>query len=79
MGEGNLVIRILSDPPSSLYIRVDGAALDRAGADQRHLDGQVVDVSRPHPGQDLHLGPALDLEDPGGLGPLDHCEDLLVV
>ncbi|TCO12955.1 hypothetical protein EV644_12479 [Kribbella orskensis] len=30
---------------------VDGAALDRAGADERDLAGQVVEAARPQPGR----------------------------
>ena len=58
---------------------MDGAALDRAGPDERHLDGQVVEVLRPRARQHLHLRAALDLEDPGRLGGADPPVDLLVV
>ena len=33
------------------------------GADDGDLDHQVIEIARPHPGQEVHLGPALDLED----------------
>ena len=42
---------------------MDHVALDRAGADDRHLDHQVVEVARLEARQHGHLGPALDLED----------------
>ena len=43
---------------------MDGAALDRARPDERHLDDEVVEPSRLQPGERLHLGAALDLETP---------------
>ena len=58
---------------------MDRAALDRPRADQRHLDDDVVDVARLGPRQHLHLRPALDLEDAGGLGGADRFEGLGVV
>ena len=56
--------------------RVDGVALDRARPDDRDLDHQVVEALRPRLGERLHLGPALDLEDPDRVGRLEHLEDL---
>ena len=79
VGEGDLVFRVLTQLAPTLHKGVDGTALDRTGPDQGDLDGQVIDVVRQHPRQHLHLGPALDLENPGGLGPFDHPEDLAVV
>ncbi len=58
---------------------MDGAALDRPGADDRDLDGQVLDVLGPRARQHLHLGAALDLEDAGRLGGADPPVDLGVV
>ena len=58
---------------------MDGAALDRAGADDRDLDGQVLDVLGARAGQHLHLRAALDLEDAGRLGGADPPVDLGVV
>ena len=55
---------------------MDGVALDRARPDDRDLDDEVVEVRRPRLRQRLHLGPALDLEDPDGVGRLEHLEDL---
>ncbi len=60
-------------------VRVDGTALDRAGADQRDLDHQVVEVVRLEPGQGRHLGPGLDLEHADGVGPAQHRVHALVV
>ena len=56
--------------------RVDGVALDRARPDDRHLDHEVVEALRARLRERLHLGPALDLEDPHGVGRLEHLEDL---
>ena len=58
---------------------MDGAALDRPGPDDRHLDGQVLDVLGPRARQHLHLGAALDLEDAGRLRGLDPSVDLGIV
>ena len=43
-------------------VRVHRVALDRAGADQRDLDHQVVEGARFQPGQGGHLRAGLDLE-----------------
>ena len=56
--------------------RVDGVALDRARPDDRHLHHEVVEGLRPRLGERLHLGPALDLEDPDRVGRLEHLEHL---
>ena len=53
-------------------VRVDHAALDRPGADDGHLDHQVVELLRLEPGQHRHLRPRLDLEHADGIGPADH-------
>ena len=58
---------------------MDGATLDRPGPDDRHLDGQVLDVLGPRARQHLHLRAALDLEDAGRLGGADPPVDLGVV
>ena len=55
---------------------MDRIALDRAGPDDRDLDHEIVEALRPRLRQRLHLGPALDLEDPDGVGRLEHREDL---
>ena len=46
--------------------------LNRTGADERHLDNDVVKTSRFEPRQGSHLGPALDLEDTHSVGPTEH-------
>ena len=51
---------------------VHRVALDGAGADEGHLDGQVVEGLRLHAGQGGHLGPRLHLEHPHGVGPGEH-------
>ena len=50
-------------------------ALNGTGPDQRHLNGEVVEPARRHPGQGPHLGPALDLEDPDRVGPAQQVVD----
>ena len=59
-------------------VGVDRAALDRAGADERHLHHQVVEGAGFEPGQRGHLGPGLDLEHAHRVGPAEHVVDLLV-
>ncbi len=56
--------------------RVDGVALDRARPDDRDLDHEVVEALRARLRERLHLGPALDLEDPDRVGRLEHLEHL---
>ena len=56
-------------------VGVDGVALDGAGPDEGHLDGQVVEAAGLDPGQGAHLGPALDLEHPHGVGPAEQVVD----
>ena len=58
--------RLLAGPAAE--VGVDGPALDRPGADQRHLDDDVVEGAGSQPGQRGHLGPALDLEHADGVG-----------
>ncbi len=56
--------------------RVDGIALDRSRPDDRHLHDKVIELPGARLRKGLHLGPALDLEDPHGVGRLEHLEDL---
>ena len=58
----------VSSPVAAPQIGMHHAALDRAGAHDRHLDDEVVEASRPQPRQHRHLRPALDLEDADGVG-----------
>ena len=51
------------DAGGPAHVGVHRAALDRPGADERDLDGQVVELARAQPRQGADLGPALDLED----------------
>ena len=60
-------------------VRVHRPALDRAGADQRHLDHEVVELARLEPRQRGHLGPRLDLEHADGVGPTEHGVDVVVL
>ena len=55
------------------------AADDRARADDRDLDDQVVQVARPGARQHLDLGAAFDLEDADRVAGADHVVDGLVV
>jgi len=75
---GDLKPGVLAQRRPALDVRVDRAALDRTGADQGHLHGQIIDVHRLQARQHLHLGPALDLEDTGCIGPADRLEGRLV-
>ena len=61
--------------PAAADVGVDGAALDRARPDQRHLDDDVVEGPRAEPGQRGHLGPALDLEHADGVGVAEEVVD----
>ena len=54
-----------------LDVGVHGAAAHRPGADERHLDGEVVEVLGARLQQALHLGAALDLEHAHRVGVLD--------
>ena len=65
---GDLVVRVLAQPLAALDVGVDGAALDRPGADDRHLDREVLEVLGPRAPQRLHLRAALDLEDARRVG-----------
>ncbi len=60
-------------------VGVHRTALDRAGADQRHLDHEVVELARLEPRQRGHLGPRLDLEHADGVGPAEHGVDVVVL
>jgi hypothetical protein len=57
---------------SAAQVGMDHVALDRAGADNRHLDDQIVIAARPEARQHRHLRPAFDLEDADGVGAADH-------
>ena len=54
-------------------------ALDRAGADDRDLDGDVVEIPRLHPRQHAHLRAALDLKDAERIGLADHLERRFII
>ena len=62
-------------PAPPLEIGVDHVALDRPGADNRHLDHQVIETARPQAGQHVHLRPALDLEHPERIPLAEHVVD----
>ncbi len=76
---GDLEAGVLAQRLAAFDVGVDGTALDRAGADQGDLHGQVVEVCGLGTGQHLHLRPALDLKDAGGLRGPDRFEGRLVV
>src|SRR5207253_3653293 len=59
-------------------IRMYRVALDRAGADDGDLDDQIIERFRTRPRQCLHLRPALDLEDPDGVGFFAQLVDLRI-
>ena len=68
---GDLVGRVRAQRLAPLDVGMDRAALDRAGTNERDLDGQVVERLGPGPLQHLHLRAALDLKDAHRLGGLD--------
>ncbi len=47
-------------------------ALNGPRPDDRHLDHQVIEGARPHPGQEIHLRPALHLKDAQTVGLAQH-------
>ena len=55
-----------------LQIRMDHAALNRAGPHDGHLHHQVVIAARLQARQHAHLRPALDLEHAHGVGAANH-------
>ena len=57
------------------HVGVHRAALDRAGTDQGDLDGEVVELAGPQPGQRADLRPALHLEDADRVGAAEHVVD----
>jgi hypothetical protein len=57
-GEAHLLL-----PVPAPYEGMHHVALDRAGADDRDLDHEVVETARAHPGQEVHLRAAFHLED----------------
>ena len=59
-------------PLFATQIGMDHVALDRAGANDRHLDHQVVELLRLQPGQHVHLGAGFDLEDAQAVCPPQH-------
>ena len=74
MGVGDVLLAVATPD-----VGVHRAALDRPGADQGHLDHQVVEHPGLQPGQGGHLGPGLDLEHPHRVGPAEHGVDLGVL
>jgi hypothetical protein len=76
---GDLIRRVGTLALASLDVGVHGAALDRAWADDRHLDRDVTQILRTRAVQRGHLRPALDLKHPGCVGALDHRVGLGVV
>ncbi len=58
---------------------MDHVALDRAGADDRDFDDEVVKFLRLQPRKHAHLRPAFDLEGAERVGALDHFEHRRVV
>src|SRR5437868_14294842 len=59
-------------------IRMQRIALDRSGADDGDLDDQIIERFRTRARQYLHLRPALDLEDPDGVGFFAQLVDLRI-
>jgi hypothetical protein len=76
---GDLVAGVVPQRLAPLQVGVDGASLDRAGAHQRDLDGQIVQRCGSGAQQHLHLRSRLDLEGADRVGELDLGVDLGVV
>ena len=76
---GRHVARVLAQALPPLDVRVHRLALDRARADERDLDRQVVEVLGARAQEALHLGAALDLEEPHRVRVLDLPVDVGVV
>jgi hypothetical protein len=70
------VAGLLAQLLAAVDVRVDRAALDRAGAHDRHLDRDLLERLGARAPQRGHLRAALDLEDAGGVGVLDRRERL---
>jgi len=70
----DLLIRIRHRllPGAAAQVGMNHFPLDRPGADDRHLDHQVVILPRPQPRQHRHLRPRLHLENTNGVGPAQH-------
>ena len=63
-------------PAPPLEVGVDHIALDRPGADNRHLDHQIIEAARAQPRQHVHLRPAFDLEHPQRIALAQHVVNL---
>ena len=63
------------DPLPAAQIRMHHVALDRAGAHDRHLDDEVVEVRGLQPRQHGHLRAAFHLEHAERVGALQHAVD----
>ena len=64
---------------ASPQVGMHHAALDRAGAHDRHLDHQIVVVRGLQARQHAHLRARLDLEHADGVGLLDHRVNLWIL
>ncbi len=60
-------------------VRVNRTALNGTGANQSHLNHQVVEVPGLEPGQRAHLGSGFHLEDTYGVGPAQHAVDSVLL
>ena len=58
-------------PLTTFDVGIDGSALNRPRPDDRDLDREILKVLRSGAPQRLHLCPALDLEDTGGVRVMD--------
>ena len=77
--ERRVQVRRRLEPGATAQVRVDHPPDDRPGADDRHLDHQVVEALGLHARQRRHLRAALHLEDAHGVGRPQHAVDLWVV
>ena len=69
--------RLAPQPP--VDVGMHHVARDRAGANNGHLNDQIVEAGRADARQGRHLGATLDLENADRVGPLDHLIRLGIV
>ena len=66
--KGGCLLQIVAPPDIGLH----HIALNRSGAHNRHLDHQIIKGPGPHPGQEVHLGPAFHLKDANRIRTAQH-------
>ena len=74
---GGIIFRL--QPVAAAQVGMHHVALDGAGADDRHLDDEVIKAARLQARQHVHLGAAFHLEDAHRIGPAQHVVDAPVL